>query len=412
MVAFHFPPLAGSSGIQRTLRFAQHLPMLGWQPLVLTARTTAYERTSDDLSQEIPSGSIVRRALALDAARHLAIGGRYFGAMARPDRWASWKFDAVRVGMKMIKEFRPDVLWSTYPIATAHLIGAELQRRSGLPWVADFRDPMAQNGYPEDPLTWHAFKRIETLAISKAARCTFTTPSASKEYQQRYPEAAHRISLLENGYDEETFSRAEASADKTPLNPGAFTLLHSGIVYPSERDPTQLIQALALLHKAGRIHPDRLKLRFRAAVAEDMLHRLAIENGVSAYLQVLPAVPYQQALSEMLRADGLLILQARNCNAQIPAKLYEYLRARRPLVCLTDPEGDTAATLFAADIRTLAPLDDASKIADLLLSVVAPNLDPLLSMASQQAVEESSRKGRTAILAKLLDDLAHQGASK
>jgi hypothetical protein len=98
LIAYHFPPLAGSSGIQRTLRFAQHLPAFGWQPLVLTAAPRAYERTSTDLNADIPAGTLVRRAFALDTARHLAFGGRYVGAMARPDRWVSWRFDAVRQG--------------------------------------------------------------------------------------------------------------------------------------------------------------------------------------------------------------------------------------------------------------------------------------------------------------------------
>lgn len=74
MIAYHFPPLAGSSGIQRTLRFVQHLPDFGWEPLVLTADPRAYESTSDDLLAEIPQGTLVRRSLALDTARHLSIG--------------------------------------------------------------------------------------------------------------------------------------------------------------------------------------------------------------------------------------------------------------------------------------------------------------------------------------------------
>ena len=160
MVAYHFPPLTGSSGIQRTLRFVQHLPSFNWQPLVLTASPRAYERTSDDLNRDIPPGTVVRRAFALDTARHLSISGRYVGAMARPDRWVSWRFDAVRRGLQMIREYKPDAIWSTYPIATAHLIGAELQRRSGLPWIADFRDPMAQDGYPVDPITRAQYQRI------------------------------------------------------------------------------------------------------------------------------------------------------------------------------------------------------------------------------------------------------------
>ena len=148
MIAYHFPPLAGSSGIQRTLRFVQHLPKFGWEPMVLSAHPRAYERTSDDLMADIPEGAIVRRAFALDTARHLSIAGRYIGAMARPDRWVSWKIGAVHEGMRLIRQFRPQAIWSTYPIATAHLIGAELQKRSGLPWIADFRDPMVQDGYP------------------------------------------------------------------------------------------------------------------------------------------------------------------------------------------------------------------------------------------------------------------------
>ena len=124
MIAYHFPPLAGSSGIQRTLRFVQHLPSLGWQPLVLSADPRAYEKTSDDLMADVPVGTVVRRAFALDTSRHLQLKGRYLGWMARPDRWISWKFDAIRQGIKLIDEFKPDVIWSTYPIATAHVIAS------------------------------------------------------------------------------------------------------------------------------------------------------------------------------------------------------------------------------------------------------------------------------------------------
>ena len=76
MVAYHFPPLAGSSGIQRTLRFVQHLPRFGWEPAVLTVHPCAYERTSPDLASEVGNDVLVRRAYGLDTARHLSIAGR------------------------------------------------------------------------------------------------------------------------------------------------------------------------------------------------------------------------------------------------------------------------------------------------------------------------------------------------
>lgn len=401
MVAFHFPPLAGSSGIQRTLRFVQQLPEQGWSPLVLTAAPRAYERVSDDLAKEVPPEVPVERAFALDTARHLALGGRYLGALARPDRWMTWQWDAVRRGMALIRRWQPQAIWSTYPIATAHLIGAELHRRTGLPWIADFRDPMAQEGYPADPITWQRFSAIEQRAAEAASLCTFTTPSACRTYQQRYPLAASRMRLLENGYDEGSFVHAEAAAAREgPLNPGCITLLHSGIVYPSERDPTQLFEALARLKQGG--HEGRLRVRFRAAVHDELLSQLTQRLGVQEMVEILPPVPYVQALVEMLRADGLMLMQASNCNEQVPAKLYEYLRAARPVVCLTDPAGDTWAVLKATGVSRVAALDDAAQIEALLAHLLTHGPEGLRPTA--EAARSASRRERTKQLAAWLDD--------
>ncbi|MBK9234583.1 MAG: glycosyltransferase [Rhodoferax sp.] len=411
MVAYHFPPLAGSSGIQRTLRFVQQLPALGWQPLVLTAHPMAYERTADDLMAEVPDGTVVRRAWALDTRRHLSIGGRYVAALARPDRWISWRYDAVRIGMQMIHEHKPDAIWSTYPLATAHLIGAELQRRSGLPWIADFRDPMAQDGYPEDPKTWQSFQAIEQLAAQRTSACCFTTPGAVRMYRERYPLAANRMVMLENGYDEATFARAEqALGQREPLTPGVTTLLHSGIVYPAERDPRQLFEALGRLQLDRPDLAGRLRVRFRAAVAEQLLHELARQHGVETMVEILPAIGYADALAEMLRADGLLVMQASNCNEQVPAKVYEYLRAGRPIVCLSDPAGDTRDVLFRAGIAPVAMLDDAAAIQSLLISFLTGTSDAWLPRAD--AVAAASRDARSGELSVLLNSVAACEASQ
>ena len=405
MVAFHFPPWSGGSGIQRTLRFVQHLPDYGWQPLVLSASPVAYPETAVDLLAEVPPGTVVQRSLALDASRHLAIGGRYMRWTAQPDRWKSWQWAAVRDGMRMIKTYRPDAIWSTYPIATAHLIGAELQRRSGLPWVADFRDPMAQDGYPSDPKVWKCFKAIETVAMDRAARCVFTTPGAASAYSKRYPAAASRMAVLENGYDEESFSglaRSSKEGGARVLNPGKWTLLHSGIVYPSERDPTQFFAALALGVQRGDFDRNALRVRFRAPVHAELLQGLAGRYGIADIIEICPPVGYRDALLEMVQADGLLIMQAANCNAQIPAKLYEYLRAGVPLIGLTDLEGDTAQALRLAGIGALAPLDSTTQIADVLAAFLTDLRQGSSVLPDVAAVASASRRARTEQLAALL----------
>lgn len=401
IVAFHFPPLSGSSGIQRTLRFARYLPEFGWEPVILTAHPRAYENVADDQLAYIPEGIEVVRAPAWDTARHFSIAGRYPGWLARPDRWISWWAGGVPAGLSLIRRYAPGAIWSSYPIATAHCIGATLRARSGLPWVADFRDPMAQEDYPEDPATWRSFDRIERQAIRAASIATFTTPSALRLYQERYPDRADRMFLVENGYDEEAFADAR---DTGSLNPGRLTVLHSGIVYPSERDPTQLFAALAQLKAEDPAAYGRLVVRFRAPVHDDLLRRLAAAFAVEEAVEVLPAVGYRRALDEMMAADGLLVLQAANCNAQIPAKLYEYLRARRPVLALTDPSGDTARVIAGAGIDAIAPLDDAEAIARLLQRFVqAPTRG---TVASDATITGASRRERTRQLATLLERAA------
>ncbi len=404
MIAYHFPPLSGSSGIQRTLRFVQHLPSLGWQPLVLSADPHCYEQRGDDLMADILPGTVVRRAFALDTARQLSVGGRYFGWMARPDRWVSWRFAAIAAGLRMIKQFKPDVIWSTYPIATAHLIGAALHHRSGLPWIADFRDPMAQDGYPADTKTWQSYKRIEEEAIRLARFCVFTTPGAARTYRSRYPEASDRIMVVENGFDEESFSLAESRSESgEPLLPGGVLLLHSGIVYPEERDPRPLFVALRRLVESGRLRPGEMRIRFRAAMHEQLLNTLATENGVEEFIEACPPIAYREALVEMLRADALLVLQSNDCNDQIPAKLYEYLRAGRPIIGLTDPEGDTAGALRQAGLDAIARLESADEIEALLPAFLASVRKRTAPQPHAAEVARASRRGRAASLAQLIE---------
>ena len=407
MTAFHFPPLAGSSGIQRTLSFARHLPRFDWQPLILTAHSRAFANVSDDQLGDVPSGVIVERAFALDSSRHLALFGRYPAFAARPDRWITWWFGAVLRGLAMIRKHRPVAIWSTYPIATAHKIGYTLHRLSGLPWIADFRDPMTEDGYPADRKIRQSYKKIEEAAVRNASVGVFVTPGLARLYGERYLDAPKaQLAVIENGYDEEIFSPLDGTAAREgPLLPGAFTLLHSGVVYPNERDPTQFFQALRRMLDEGNLKPGELRVRLRAPVHETLLAELIGTFRVADIVELAPPIPYRQALQEMMRADGLLVLQAGNCNDQIPAKVYEYLRCRRPIIGLTDPAGDTAGLLRKAGIDNIARLDSAQEIAFELRRFLDRARQGGAAPRDDAFVRGASRLNRTRELAGLLDRL-------
>jgi peptidoglycan/xylan/chitin deacetylase (PgdA/CDA1 family) len=359
MVAFHFPPQAGSSGVLRTANFVKNLPGLGWRPDVLTAQPLAYEETRTDLIDTIPSTTRVLRAAGLDAARHLSLRGKYPLFLALPDRWSSWWLPAVLKGLRQLRRERTDLIWSTYPLATAHLIGATLARITRLPWVADFRDPMVSANHPQERLKRRFWERLERHVLTHAQLCVFTTERAAADYRKRYPQAAARCVVVQNGYDDDVF--VGVHADRQGVGPDKLLLLHSGLIYPKDRDPGHFFGAVAALLQQGHLQRDRLLIRFRAPTHGNEVMRVAAAHGLEALVEIAGPLPHAQAIAEMLGADLLLLFQGSGFNAQIPAKIYEYLRAQRPMLAVVDRQGDTAALAAQFQQVFIAAIDSQAE---------------------------------------------------
>lgn len=407
MVAFQLPPMRGDAGVQRTLNFARHLPAQGWQPLLLSTGVRAYpQRDAAAAAAEPDAGPapLVRRSLALDAARHLALGGRHPDWLAQPDRWVSWWLSAVPAGLRLIQRQRPQLIWSCHPIASAHLIALTLHRLTGIPWVADQRVALGGDAEALAERTRRIHHWLEQKLARHCAAIVCSAPGAVREHQRRLPErAAERLTLIQDGYDEADFAAAQAPR---PAGGGAvFRLLHSGRIYPSGRDPRHLFAALERLQADGEIGAGNFRLVLRGSDAEDYLRPLLARFGIAPLVELAPPLPHREALAEMLAADGLLLLQASAWNARIPTKLYEYLRAARPVLALTDPAGDTATTLRQAGIDTIGVLDSSADIASSLLRFLrlahhgqAPSAKPAL-------VARHTRAARAQELAALFDRL-------
>jgi hypothetical protein len=403
MIAFQFPPFAGSSAVQRTLRFVRYLPEFGWEPIVLSAHRRAYELTSADQMTDIPPGTVVERAFCLDAARHLGLARRYPAFLARPDRWTSWLPAAVYSGLRLVKRYGPCALWSTFPIPTAHVIGRCLHERTRLPWIADFRDPMVQPGDPADPRLWRAYERVEQRTIASSQLDVFTTEGTCALYRSRYPEKPpSQFAVVENGYDEEVF-RSLPARPTSRRSGGALLLLHSGAIYPLERDPTQLFLALNDLRSRGTFSAESLQVRLRATGHDADIAKLVESTGVADIVKLAPPLPYREAIAEMVAADGLLILQAGQVRTQVPAKVYEYLRAGRPIVALTDPGGDTARVLATAGVRHIGAIDSREDVVRLIQDFIVSVRSGTVPGPDPAYVERASRRSRTRQLAALLD---------
>ena len=402
IVAYHFPPCGGGSAVHRVTSFARHLRRHGWEPIVLAPSESAYQSLGSELPQDLASELLVFRTRAFDATRHFAIRGRYLRLLALPDPWSSWLPSATLQGLRLIRHFRPAALWSTYPFSTAHLIGLTLQRFSKLPWVADFRDPMTDEIDPVDPVQRNLFARIERATIKHSTFSTFTAPSALEMYRSRYAdEDPAKFRLIENGYDEAPFAEIGPRATKK----GApFSIVHTGSVFENDRNPEKLFEAISLLVRDRTIAPGSVRFVFRGALDYEPTAREVIDRlDIGEYVSFQAAVPYRDAITEMLEADALLVLQGQSCNRNIPAKLYECIRARRPVIALTHRDGDTAALLRRAGIDTIADLDSTAEIAALLRRFLSRD-DTIAGTATDAFIHDSERSARAGCLAALLDE--------
>ena len=400
IIAFHFPPLQGSSGLHRTLSLIRYLPQNDWRITVLTVSPSTYQKIHRENYDLIPDRVSVIRAPALDTIRDLSIKGRYPGFLAFPDKYQSWIASGVIRGLMRCRSDRPSAIYSTFPIASAHYIGWVINKVTKIPWVVDFRDPMAQSDYPKDLRKKRQLHRLERRFVGAADAVLVTTPGTKRIYEGRYRELNENLwHVVPNGYDEMMFDGISASdSDSCPQE---ITLLHSGALYRSERDPACLFRALADLKAEGSQNMDRLKVLFRGSRHVEYFMNMAEDLGVTSHVIFGDAIPYKKAVSEMLGADALLILQASNCNEQIPAKVYEYLRANRPILALTDSTGDTAKLLASCGITNVAALDDSKAIKTLLKGFLQGDRSGIMA-SSDCDIGKFSRHGIALDVSKIL----------
>jgi glycosyltransferase involved in cell wall biosynthesis len=297
---------------------------------------------------------------------------------------------------------------STFPIASAILIGWLLHRLTGKPWIVDFRDSMTEPDYPRDPATWKVYRWLEKIAERDATRLIFTASSALRMYLERYPNLSPaRCSLILNGYDEEDF-RDLAIGPGIPSRP--LRLVHMGLLYPIERDPRPFFRAISQLHKDGILDAARLRIELRASGFESTYGLMIRAEGLENLVHLLPPLPYREALQNSADADGLLLFQAACCDHQIPAKVFEYLRLAKPILALTSHTGDTASLLRQTGGATIVDSADWQAIYRVLpefLKAVETCCHP---QPEPNLLEQYSRKGQAHALAHLLNEVIPSGS--
>jgi len=233
-----------------------------------------------------------------------------------------------------------------------------------------------------------------------------TTNGARRLYVDRYPELpSSRFRVIPNGIDD------PISID-TPQVQGAarvrvVTLLHSGLMELPDRDPSAFFKALKNMLQRGEIDVSSLKVILRASGREAEFHRMIDSLGISGIVTLAPRLSREEAMRELLTATGLLLFQGEACNRQIPAKVYEYLASRRPILGMCHPAGDTHELLrLHWDIPYLADMASHERIEEMLRRFIADVHSGTTFVPSEKLLLPHSRSSAARELAHLLCEVA------
>jgi glycosyltransferase involved in cell wall biosynthesis len=275
-----------------------------------------------------PQDGAPARSLRQTFRRH------YFGVMHIPDMRADWVRTAIPAGRRLISEWKPEIIFASAPPNTGLMVASRLARTHKLPWVADFRDLWVDNPYYSEPGWRKRFDAIlEPRILRSAAGLVTVSPIWAEQLRRRHRKD---VTVVYNGYAEEDFPPLAPRVDPGEI----LTIRYMGSIYRGFRDPAALFSAIALL-------PDQLRTRINVEFfsdAGDAVLDAAAAHRVENVVAVKPRVPYRRALALQMEADVLLLLQSsdRRDEGNLPAKLFEYLYARRPILFIGYERGVAA----------------------------------------------------------------------
>jgi glycosyltransferase involved in cell wall biosynthesis len=389
LATYHFPPSA-ASGSFRLLGFAKHLLAHGWRTVVVAPPCMPFEPVDNDLARQVPTETKVYSV-------PMAHGNRLTRRLAP---FGIWLPAALRACGRAICAERPHAVLTSSPPHTIHVLGRLVKSRFGLPWLVDYRDPWMYGQGKSRPRGWHAqWETLQERLVLRAADAVIVnTPLAAQALLKDLPELAPKTVAITNGFDPESFVRQRTAEDDR----AEWTILHTGELYGT-RDPRPLLDALTAMDV--RPLTKRLRVAFlgQSSAASGNWPEEVRRRGLDNVVEFAGHVQYQEAIGRMQSADILLLLDNPGRRVGIPAKLFEYFGAGRPILALAEPDGDVGWALRTSGVRhrIAAPRDVGA-----IRRAVTELIDDMTKHASAEVPPipyEFTRAHMAAELARLLN---------
>ena len=363
IITYYWPP-AGGISVHRSLKFAKYLPEFGWEPIVYTTENAQYPYLDDSNFKDIhEKTTVIKRPIVEPFGIFKLLSGRKkdeslnnivhvrdrkhrwiddLGIWVRgnffiPDARSLWVRPSVKFLVKYLKENPVDAIFSDGPPHTNTRVATLVHQKTNIPFLADFQDPWTQvDYYPLMKLTSWAdqrHKRMEQEAFEAASKITIASPSWKKDLESI---GAKNVDVLYWGFDEDDFQHIDYKLDSH------FTITHAGLI-GFDRLPQVFFQALSELCNELSEFTKYLRIQLAGQIDYSVVESYQ-KNDLAPFVKNLGIINRDNTLQLIVSSQILLLLlnQALNAKGRVPGKLFEYLKANRPILCLGPTDSDVA----------------------------------------------------------------------
>jgi glycosyltransferase involved in cell wall biosynthesis len=418
IITYYWPP-SGGSGVQRWLKFAKYLPEAEWEPVIFTPENPDFDLKDETLLADVSSQLEVIKfpiwepyqllnklrgkkethpGRVLEQKKQSWIEKAAIWLRANliiPDPRVFWVKPSVKFLTDLVKSGQFQAIISTGPPHSMHLIGRDLKRKTGVFWLADFRDPWSQWEFL-DKLPMQSFVRkkhadLEKSVLKEADIVSTISPTFQKDLNNI---VNRNISLLTNGFDPSDIPSGFRPKQKKS---GQLHLVYSGII-DSIRNPMALLKAMKEEFKPQK---ENVSFTFVGRVSDQVQEQIASDSWLKTHVHFAGYVSHEEVFRFYEKADALVLILTNTKNAQgnIPGKLFEYLATSIPVIALGDPDGDSSEILVAAGSDKVISHKDHLGIQACLRKL----FEAEGKFQNTSTIDHFSRKNLSFQLAKLLD---------
>ncbi|MDN3642361.1 glycosyltransferase [Lutimonas halocynthiae] len=419
LITYYWPP-AGGSGVQRWLKFIKYFSCFGIDPIVYTVENPNYAVEDESLLSEVPVDLQVLREPIWEPNNVLSkfknneknqsagflnpdpsflqrqmhyIRANYF----IPDARKYWIKPSVRKLTAFLKENPVDVIISTGPPHSVHMIGAELKRICGVKWLADFRDPWTNIDYFHNlPLTDGARKKHHELE-NKVLMEADAVIVVGKTMREEFIDRNQNTYVISNGFDEQVEDSEVAMDTK-------FSISHIGMMN-ADRNPKIFWQALRELIDENEDFSSDLSVKL-IGKCDDEVYQSVEALGLNDHVNFVAYVAHKDVL-KFQRSSQLLLLAVNDVPSSrsvITGKVFEYLQSKRPIIGIGPVDGDLAEILNKTEAGQMVDFDDLLSLKKMLLKYYeAFKTGQLLNHTKN--IDRYHRKNLTKELATILKSL-------